>query len=264
MSQAPSTPANHGLRLRQVALVAPVLAPLEHQASEIFGLTPCHRDPSVGAFGLVNVLFAVGSQFLEIVAPTRPDTAGGRQLARHGGPGGYMVITQCRRHAPYRARAEAAQVRVVHAFERPEFVHMQLHPQDTGGTFLEIDEQRGPGADLPDGDWYPAGRHWRDTPPSRLAAIVAAEIACADPVDVARRWGSLTGCTPRDAGAGHTLALADAELRFVPQTPGMPDRLRGIEVIAREHAAIRAAAAVHGLARDGDTLTFAGLRIRLT
>jgi len=264
MPQAALPSADDDLRLRQIALVAPALAPLEHQAREVFGLTPCHRDPSVAEFGLVNVLFAVGAQFLEIVAPTRDDAAGARQLARHGGPGGYMVITQCRHHPPYRARAAALGVRVVHAFERPEFVHMQLHPQDTGGTFLEIDEQRGPGADAPDGPWYPAGAHWPEMPPSRLDAIVGADIGCAAPVEVAARWATLTGCTRRDTPAGPALALADAVLRFVPQDPGVPDRLRGIAVVAREREPVFHAAARHGLARDGDSLIFAGLRIRLT
>jgi len=154
------------LRLRQIALLAPSLEPLERQFGEIFGLGVCHRDPAVAKFGLENVLFPIGHQFLEVVAPTTPESAGARQLTRQGGAGGYMVITQCREHSAYRARAAALGLRVVHASEEPDFLHMQLHPRDTGGTFFEIDEQRGPGAHSPDGPWAPAGPDWRRTPPA--------------------------------------------------------------------------------------------------
>ncbi len=36
----------------------------------------------------------VGKNFLEVVAPIREGTAGGRDLKRRGGDGVYMVITQ--------------------------------------------------------------------------------------------------------------------------------------------------------------------------
>ena len=36
---------------------------------------------------------------------------------------------------------------------------MQLHPKDTGGSFFEIDEQRGDNAHALDGPWHPAGQH---------------------------------------------------------------------------------------------------------
>ncbi len=65
------------LRLRQIALVAEQLAPLETAIGKIFGFAPCHRDPAVAEFGLENVLFPLGNQFIEIVAPTRPGTAAG-------------------------------------------------------------------------------------------------------------------------------------------------------------------------------------------
>ena len=68
------------LRLRQIALCARKLAPLESTLADVLGLVPCHRDPAVGEFGLENVLFPLGNQFLEIVAPVRPGTAAGRFL----------------------------------------------------------------------------------------------------------------------------------------------------------------------------------------
>ena len=149
------------LALRQIALVAARLAPVEHALTTVFDLTPCHRDPAVGQYGLENVLLAIGRQFLEVVAPTRDETAAGRFLARRGGDGGYMVITQCADHDVYRARVAALGVRIAHEFQAEGFRNMQLHPRDTGGSFFEIDQQLGDAE-----NWLPAGEHWRDTPAS--------------------------------------------------------------------------------------------------
>ena len=95
------------LRLRQIALVAAKLAPVEQELIDVLGIEVCYRDPGVGHFGLENALFPIGNQLLEVVAPVRDDTAGGRYLERRRGDGGYMVITQCNDHAPRRARVEA-------------------------------------------------------------------------------------------------------------------------------------------------------------
>ena len=79
------------LRLRQVCLVAPRLAPVVDTIETILGLPVCHRDPAVAAYGLENALFVCGHQFLEVVAPTRDGTAAGRYLRRSGGRGASMA-----------------------------------------------------------------------------------------------------------------------------------------------------------------------------
>ena len=149
------------LRLRQIALVAEKLAPVEEELAFVLGIEVCFRDPGVGHFGLENALFPIGNQLLEVVAPTRENTAGGRYLERRGGDGGYMVITQCNDHAPRRARVKDLGIRVVNQYDSDEFRNMQLHPKDTGGSFFEIDEMVGPGAHEPDGPWEPAGKDWQ-------------------------------------------------------------------------------------------------------
>ncbi len=75
------------LRLRQVCLVSHWLAPVVQALQDILGLPVCHRDPAVTRFGLENALFALGSSFLEFVAPAQAGTAAGRFLARSGAPG---------------------------------------------------------------------------------------------------------------------------------------------------------------------------------
>jgi hypothetical protein len=79
------------VRLRQAVLAAGELEPAAHALRSALGLGEPFRDPGVGAFGLANVVFALGDCFLEIVSPKQPDTAAGRYLERHG-DGGYMVI----------------------------------------------------------------------------------------------------------------------------------------------------------------------------
>ena len=73
------------LRLRQIALVAERLAPVEAELIDVLGIEVCFRDPGVGHFGLENALFPIGNQLLEGVAPTQEQTAGGRYLERRGG-----------------------------------------------------------------------------------------------------------------------------------------------------------------------------------
>src|SRR5260221_12854299 len=76
------------VRLRQAVLVAEQLEPTAEALRTALALEEPFRDPGVGEFGLANTVFALGDCFLEVVSPTRPDTAAGRYLARHGGEGG--------------------------------------------------------------------------------------------------------------------------------------------------------------------------------
>ncbi len=78
------------LRLRQIALVAERLNPIEELFAQLLDLRACFRDPGVARFGLENALFAVGNQFIEVVAPIEENTAASRYLDRRGGDGGYM------------------------------------------------------------------------------------------------------------------------------------------------------------------------------
>src|SRR5262245_23715424 len=99
---------NTFLRLRQVCLVASELEVQAARIASIFGLEICYRDPNVAKYGLANVLFPIDTSFLEIVSPTKPGTAAGRFLERHGGRHGYMVILDCDDPERYQRRAESA------------------------------------------------------------------------------------------------------------------------------------------------------------
>ena len=49
------------LRLRQICLAAPRLAPVVADLEEIFGIRVCYRDINVAKYGLENALFMIGT-----------------------------------------------------------------------------------------------------------------------------------------------------------------------------------------------------------
>lgn len=227
------------IHLRQICLVAERLAPAAAEIEATLGLGPCHVDPEVAAFGLENALFAVGSQFLEVVAPIREGTAAGRFLQRRGGDGGYMVICQVPSRAEQdavRARAAAHGVRVAWEADRESWTLMQLHPADMGAAFLEVDWDAE--ADMT-GNWNPAGGlDWRraPVPPGAPTAILAAELQSPDPEALAARWSAVTGLRAERDGEGWTLPLANAALRFVPDADGRGAGLSALDLAAPEAA----------------------------
>ena len=249
------------LRLRQIALVAKELAPVEKALIDTLAIKVCYRDPGVATFGLENALLPIGNQLLEVVAPTQENTAGGRYLERRGGDGGYMVITQCDEHAPRKARIAELGIRKVLEYDTEDYRNMQLHPKDTGGTFFEIDQQLGDGANDLDGPWHPAGPNWqRSKCTERVGGIVAAEIQCDDPESVAHRWAEISELA---VNADMSIALDNATLRFVGCDDGRPEGLGAIDVIANDAGAILTAADAIDARRGDQQIYLCGLRVNL-
>lgn len=250
------------LRLRQVAFVAERLEPIEEAFADILDLRACFRDPGVAHFGLHNALFTVGNQFIEVVAPIRENTAASRYLERRGGDGGYMVITQCDDHSPRRARVESLGIRVAHQFDVAGQYHgMQLHPRDTRGTFLEIDEQLGDGCHALDGPWMPAGDNWQKGPKSRLLkAIGAAEIQSEDPRSVATRWSSIIEIP---LACEDEIELENARLKFVPCADGRPEGLAGIDLMCIHPDEVLGRAETKGYRTGRQQILLCGVRMNL-
>ena len=249
------------LRLRQIAFVAEELAPVESLLVDVLGVEVCFNDPGVGTFGLHNALFPVGSQFIEVVAPMdrAENTAGRRYLDRRGGDGGYMVITQCDDQAPRRAKFAELGVRLVSDHVGESFVNMQLHPKDTGGSFFEIDQMLGEGADDPEGPWHPAGPNWQAARTSRVSGISAATLQCDDPSAVAARWSAISEIPV----SGNVIALENAELRFVPCGDGRPEGLSELDIRSERVDEVLAAGERRGV-RTGDAqVTIGGMRLNL-
>ena len=225
------------LRLKQIALVARELAPVEEELTDIFGIEVCYLDPGVAQFGLENALFPIGE-------------------------GGYMVITQCDDPAWRNGRIDALGLRLALSFKTDEFDNAQLHPKDTGGSFFEIDWQRG--GEAPDGPWEPAGGDWQKHRRTEgVAGIAAAEIQSPDPQTLARRWSEITEFELESVGEGYELELENARVRFVPATDGRPEGLGGLDLRAVDRDRCLARAEARGRRAGDDLVVVCGTRFRL-
>ncbi|HTU77627.1 MAG TPA: VOC family protein [Solirubrobacteraceae bacterium] len=210
------------MRLRQAVLVASQLEPVASALRAALGLGEPFRDPGVGEFGLENAVFAVGDCFLEVVSPTRPDTAAGRYLARHG-DGGYMVIFDLEDLEGARSRAARAGVRVVWQIDLPDISGTHLHPADMRGAIVSVDRS------LPYGTWRWGGPRWTGSigvgAPGRLAGIT---VAVDDPAAVAARWAHVLGLA---AGEACDMRVDGGEVRF---QAAASERAEGLAEIALE------------------------------
>jgi hypothetical protein len=256
------------LRLRQICLVAGELEPVVDDLCAIFGVQVCHRDPEVGQFGLHNALMPFGTSFIEVVAPTREDTAAGRYLDRRHGDGGYMVILDSEALPRWRSHVAEIGVRIAAPLKLGDYEGMQLHPRDTGGALLEINTTLG-GADLQHGAYWPAGPHWRDAVSTeRVEGIAGAVLQGADPASLAQQWGRIL---QRPAGRASDrqdwqLRVDNATLRFTATTDGRGEGLAAVTLQVRDVDAvdaIRRAAQARALSIDGDSVTVCGVRFEL-
>ena len=188
------------MRLRQVALAARELDAAERRLEEA-GLRAPFRDPGVAEFGLVNVVYAVGDTFLEVVAPDRPDTAVGRWLDHVGADlAGYMALVQVDDLATTRQRAADLGIRSVWSADLDDIAATHLHPKDVG-AIVSVDQPTDPAS------WRWGGEGWQDRAvPGGLKAVELGRGA--DP----SQWGALLD-RPVDGGV---LPLDDGtEIRFV-------------------------------------------------
>ena len=252
------------MNLRQVALVAEQLAPVRQDIFAVLGIDADFADTGVAEFGLENSVMTIGKTFLEVVAPLQENTAAGRLLARRQGDGGYMVITQCDDHPPRRQRVNDLGIRIVHDTSSEQFINMQLHPRDTGGTFFEIDQQLGSAALERDGPWHPAGPDWQAGQRlERVTGITAAEVQCDDPEDVARRWSEVAETDIEISDGAFVLPLENATVRFVSCTDGRPEGLGGIDLEVADRDAILEAADRRDKISGENQVYLCGMRMNL-
>jgi hypothetical protein len=254
-------------RLRQLALITRDLGPVVVDLKAIFGLEVCHVDPNVGVFGLENRLLPVGTQFIEVLQPIQENTAGGRYLERRGGDTGYMVI--CQSEEPLRGRMDALGIRrlgrsLQAAEPGARVVPMQLHPQDTRGSFLEIDWHIDGDAPIPPWE-HGVGTGWEWAIRTEVVRrIAAAEIQTDQPATLAARWSRILDISEERAGDDtFVIRLENADLRFVPATDGRGEGLGGMDLEAADGARALAAAKDRGCLDADGAIRVGGLRIRL-
>jgi catechol 2,3-dioxygenase-like lactoylglutathione lyase family enzyme len=247
------------MRLRQVALVARDLEATVDHLRAVLGLEVGFRDPGVALFGLANAVLPVGDTFLEVVSPVKPDASAARLLEKRGGDAGYMVIAQIDDLRAARERMQRESVRIVfeHAHPDGHTATIHLHPRDTGGAILSLDESN------PADEWDWAGPAWRDHVRSDVVTSLAgATLASNAPAGLAAHWAAILDRPASALGGGvFAIALDGATLRFVAGAGGF----RAVDLVeasrgARDRAL--AAARSRGLRTEGDAVWIAGTALR--
>jgi hypothetical protein len=234
------------MRLRQIAFVAEDLASAADEVEGLLGLAECFRDDSVAEWGLENVVYPIGTNFLEIVAPTKPGTAAGRFLERRQGNAGFMVILQCDDAVAERERIAAMGVRIVWTANDAQYVGTHYHPADTGGILLAIDSvETGEAYTDPECSWHPAGSAWKEKiRTGRVQDLCAVELQSADPRKLADLWGHLLDRPVRRTGKDQfCIDLFMAKIRFVRtgNGDGRGAGIRAIDISVNDIAAVEAA-----------------------
>ena len=264
------------LRLRQVAMVGDEYDLTERALRQVFGLDVAYRDPGnrpgreagVSVFGLKNFVMPIGNQFLELVTPLKPgpESAGGRYIARRQGAGGYMLLFQVTRsdYALHREHLENQGVRLVAGDEISESDSdaLHIHPKDLPGCLVEL--RWCENEDLPDGDWWPVERDWKDHRNTEIIeAIVGAEIQTPDPGRLAAQWADRLQQTLDQNYDDPTILTADGPIRFVVPSDGRPEGLGAIDVKAPDLGSLLQRAQEFGLRCEGDTIEVCGLRFNV-
>ncbi len=247
------------MRIRQFVIVARDLDRVVENLTAVLGIEVGFNDPTIKEFGLKNAVMPVGDTFLEVVSPIDPKATAERYLARRGGDGGYMLIVQCDHLDADRARLAAIGVRTVWKADLPQIRGTHLHPKDTGGTLLSLDDA------TPPVSWHWAGPKWREHVRRRVVdSIVAAELQSEDPAALARRWAEILDRPARETAADRfEIVLDGTRLRFVRDSDGRGEGLAGFDVRAIDRTAALEAARQRGCAVAGDRITVAGIHVDL-
>jgi hypothetical protein len=114
-------------------------------------------------------------------------------LDKMGGDCGYMAIFEVDDLDERMRHLTQHGVRTVWQGNFRQIRGRHLHPKDTGGTLVSIDQPERPG------EWHWAGPNWRDSRRSTVAsAITGITLASADPERMRDRWQELDIDTDTD------------------------------------------------------------------
>lgn len=252
------------LRFRQVALVAPALEPVASDLSFILGLDICFRDTAVAKYGLENALWPIDDMFLEIVAPTEPDTAAGRYLARSKGHGGYMAIFDCDDPRARGAACEAIGVKKIVDHTHGAYTGVQLHPRDCRAAMIEFNHTLG--GDIDPAVYAPAGPDWRrHARADQTRRIRAIEVETPAPLELASHWAKIVQSrVETDADGTPALHFAEADIRFVPAAPAAPECIGALVLDCTDPDATLARARSRGYQPFEGAFHISGVHIRPT
>ena len=117
-------------------------AAVEHYRSA-FGIEPTHRE-RVDDQGVEEVLFAVGTSYIQLLGALGPDTPVGRSLATRG-PGVHHVAYRVDDVSAALERLRGAGVRLIDEAPRPgsrDTLIAFVHPRSMGGVLVELVQER--------------------------------------------------------------------------------------------------------------------------
>lgn len=245
------------LRLRQICLVATDLDKAIRDIEGVLGVKLCFRDPAVGKYGLVNALFPIGTDFLEVVSPTRAGTTAGRFLERTQGRGGYMAIFDCNDPERRKTHAEALGIRIAHTLDYDGFYGNQLHPKDCRAAMMEFDRTEGGEDRL--GAYHPAGKDWRSFMRTDVTrGMSGIEVESPDIDGIARHWAKIID-RPLSQD-GRAIEVDSATIRFVPGPKSGAELLSAIRLDVVDPGAMLLAARKAGLPAGSDGFDLCGVR----
>ena len=269
------------LRLRQVVLVARSKADTVAVLDRVLNLTPAHGSGDLSPYGLPadgpmsergrkvlsdlgveNLIFPVGADFIEVMFPTRADSATASFMDRRGGDTGYMLVLQTDDVELYETLAAKEGVRISHKAQFPKYLDIHLHPRDCGGALLSMARELP--ENVADGAWYPAGTAWQERPGSlAVSAIVGAELRSPDAEALAGRWGRLLDLPVERADKNWVITLDDGILRFGAVENFQKEGFYGIDLKVRNRDLIVADARAAGIPIVGDQFNLCGMSVRL-
>ena len=122
-----------------VGIAVEDLEPAVERYRRLFGIEPAHRE-RVESQGVEEVLFAVGTSFIQLLGSLGPDTPVGRSL-RTRGPGVHHVAYRVDDVSEALARLRAEGVRLIDEEPRPGSRGTSIafvHPRDLGGVLVEL------------------------------------------------------------------------------------------------------------------------------
>lgn len=254
------------LTLRQVCFVTSNLEKALDDFKSVFGVNACYVDPDVEIFGVRNTLLSIGTNFFEIISPVKDETPAGRYLKRRGGDSGYMIITQADNadiQRDCRSRAEKMGIRIAWEGVLKTARFMQLHPADTGGGFFEIDSDE---KNEPGGNWVPAGgTQWKNFIKTDVVkSFSAVELQSPDPETLAGRWSDIAGTPLRRGGDGNPeIPLNNASIRFVGESSGQGEYIRGIDINAADPGYVLKQAEERDLRTGDRRVTICGVHFNI-
>jgi len=249
------------VRLRQICLVTLDIKQAETALAEILGLSICHRS-ELTEFGLENSMFPVNGVFIELVAPTKPNTAVHRFYARNEGRGGYMAIFDCSDVAKHRALAVANGIDPIYERHSEKADLLQLNPKQTGATIMEFDHHYGGDDMLGHYEW--AGDGWQDYINLEVTRnILGIEIGSPKAAARAKLWSKLCD---RDVSYGESdlqdIKLNKGTLTF-RHTKGARELLSAIDITVVDRKRVLDTAAKSGCVTTDNSFDFCGVEFRL-